>query len=129
MLNVNMLKGRMVEKGITVSELSKELNINQATFYRKMKNNSFKIFETDIIMNTLQLSPSEANKFFFAKKTHKMRRRQNRIKKGSENVERTATTIRLPAELKEKLQQEADRLGISFNGLVIDYLWKSLKSK
>lgn len=58
-----------------------------------------------------------------------MRRRQNRIKKGSENVERTATTIRLPAELKEKLQQEADRLGISFNGLVIDYLWKSLKSK
>lgn len=71
MLNVNMLKGRMVEKGITVSELSKELNINQATFYRKMKNNSFKIFETDIIMNTLQLSPSEANKIFFAKKSHK----------------------------------------------------------
>ena len=40
---------------------------------------------------------------------------------------REQTTIRLPAELKEKLQQEADRLGISFNGLVIDYLWKGLE--
>lgn len=29
------------------------------------------------------------------------------------------TTIRLPAELKEKLQQEADILGVSFNELVI----------
>ena len=44
-------------------------------------------------------------------------------------MERDQTTIRLPAELKEKLQQEADRLGISFNGLVIDYLWKGLELK
>ena len=44
-------------------------------------------------------------------------------------MEREQTTIRLPAGLKEKLQQEADRLGISFNGLVIDYLWKGLESK
>ncbi len=29
------------------------------------------------------------------------------------------TTIRLSAELKEKLQQEADILGVSFNELVI----------
>lgn len=66
-----MLKGKIVEKGITILELSRILNINQATFYRKMKNNSFKIFETDIIMDVLQLSPSEANKIFFAKKPHK----------------------------------------------------------
>lgn len=32
---------------------------------------------------------------------------------------REQTTIRLPAELKEKLQQEADRLGVSFNGYVL----------
>ena len=44
-------------------------------------------------------------------------------------MEREQTTIRLPAELKEKLQQEADRLVISFNGLVIDYLWKGLELK
>lgn len=44
-------------------------------------------------------------------------------------MEKAQTTIRLPAELKDKLQQEADRLGISFNGLVIDYLWKGLGLK
>ena len=34
-------------------------------------------------------------------------------------LEREQTTIRLPAELKKQLQQEADRLGVSFNELVI----------
>ena len=29
-------------------------------------------------------------------------------------MEREQTTIRLPAELKEKLQQEADRMGTSY---------------
>lgn len=41
-------------------------------------------------------------------------------------MEREQTTIRLPAELKEQLQREADNLGISFNELVMmiinDYL-------
>ena len=44
-------------------------------------------------------------------------------------MKRETTTIRLPAELKKQLQQEADKLGISFNGLVIDYLWKGLGAK
>ena len=70
MLNTNMLKGKLVEKGITISELSKKLNINQSTFYRKMKKNSFKIFETDIMMDVLELTPTEANKIFFDKKSH-----------------------------------------------------------
>ena len=35
-----------------------------------------------------------------------------------ERMERIQTTIRLPAELKKKLEQEADRRGDSFNGLV-----------
>lgn len=34
-------------------------------------------------------------------------------------MEREQVTIRLPAELKERLQQEADRQGISFNAMVI----------
>jgi len=29
------------------------------------------------------------------------------------------TTIRLPKELKEKLQREADKIGISFNELLV----------
>lgn len=41
-------------------------------------------------------------------------------------MEREQTTIRLPAELKEQLQREADRRGISFNALVVILLQKSL---
>ena len=44
-------------------------------------------------------------------------------------MKKEQTTIRLPAKLKKQLQQEADKLGISFNGLVIDYLWKGLELK
>ena len=34
-------------------------------------------------------------------------------------MEREQTTIRLPAELMEKLKQEAVRKGMSFNGYII----------
>ena len=36
--------------------------------------------------------------------------------------EREQTTIRLPMELKEKLQREADRIGISLNALILRVL-------
>lgn len=38
-------------------------------------------------------------------------------------------TVRLPAELKEKLQREADKRGVSLNGLILDFLWKQLGEK
>lgn len=34
-------------------------------------------------------------------------------------MEREQTTIRLPADLKRELQQEADRTGISFNSYIL----------
>ena len=34
-------------------------------------------------------------------------------------AEREQTTIRLPVEMKEQLQREADEMGISFNELLI----------
>lgn len=37
------------------------------------------------------------------------------------------TTIRLPKELKEEIQREADRRGDSFNGLIMIMLNKSLE--
>lgn len=43
-------------------------------------------------------------------------------------MEREQTTIRLPAVLKRKLQQEADWLGVSFNEMVIKLLKEGLKS-
>lgn len=35
-------------------------------------------------------------------------------------MEREQTTIRLPAELKEQLQQEAEKFGISFNEIMMN---------
>ena len=34
-------------------------------------------------------------------------------------MEREQTTIRLPADLKEKIQQEADKAGLAFNQFVL----------
>jgi len=41
MLNVQKLKAKIVEKGKNVECVSADIGINPATFYRKMKNNSF----------------------------------------------------------------------------------------
>ena len=41
-------------------------------------------------------------------------------------MEREQVTIRLPAELKELIQQKADMMGISINALAIILLRKAL---
>lgn len=43
-------------------------------------------------------------------------------------MEKIQTTIRLPADLKERLQREADRLGVSFNEMTIKLIQEGLKS-
>lgn len=43
--------------------------------------------------------------------------------------EREQTTIRLPVELKERLQQQAAERGFSFNALVIILLRKGLEAE
>ena len=40
---------------------------------------------------------------------------------------REQTTIRLPVDLKEQIQREADRRGDSFNGYVVQLLHLGLK--
>lgn len=37
------------------------------------------------------------------------------------------TTIRLPAKLKEELQREADRQGVTLHDLIVFILWKELQ--
>ena len=41
-------------------------------------------------------------------------------------MEREQTTIRLPADLKRELQQEADRTGISFNAFILRILERTI---
>lgn len=66
MLNVQKLKGKMVEKGKNVETVSSDLGINPATFYRKMNNNSFEIREADELVKILSLTHEEATSIFFS---------------------------------------------------------------
>lgn len=66
MLNAQKLKGKMVEKGKSVESISAEMGINPATFYRKLKNNSFEIGEAEKLVDILSLTSEETIAIFFA---------------------------------------------------------------
>ena len=44
-------------------------------------------------------------------------------------MEREQTTIRLPVGLKEQVQREADKIGISFNAMAVILLRKGLEAE
>lgn len=68
MVNVNKLKGKIVENGMSVSDLAEKVNIDKATFYRKLNANgeTFLIREADAIAKALHLNGEEVNAIFFA---------------------------------------------------------------
>lgn len=77
MLDVQKLKGKIVEKGKSVESVSAELGINPATFYRKLKNNSFEINEADKLVDILSLTSDEAIAIFFSNAVAEMRQTAN----------------------------------------------------
>ena len=52
---------------------------------------------------------------------------EQKPERGRERMEKEQTTIRLPVDLKERLQQEADKRGDSLNTMVIVVLRKGLE--
>lgn len=67
MVNVNKLKGRIVERNSSVAELSEKMGIDKATFYRKLNEpGSFTIRDADAIKEALDLSTADAVAIFFA---------------------------------------------------------------
>lgn len=66
MVNVNKLRGKMVEKQLTVDGLSEKTGINRATIYRRFNNpEEFTIGEADAITTALELNFDEATAIFF----------------------------------------------------------------
>ena len=67
MANINKLKGKIIEAGFTVETFSKKVNMNKATFYRKINNDckTFTIKEATNIVEVLGLSAGEAIEIFF----------------------------------------------------------------
>lgn len=66
-MNVNKLKGKIVEKGMNVEKLAEIIGIDRSSLYRKL-NNSEKITigEAAQMKDALGLSTDEATDIFFA---------------------------------------------------------------
>lgn len=68
MVNINKLKGAIVEKDTTQEALAAEMGIDRSTFYRKIKaGGNFTIGEAKQIVDLLGLTTDEAVSIFFAK--------------------------------------------------------------
>ena len=68
MVNVDKLRGRMVEYKINADKMATLIGVNRATFYRKLENagEAFTIREVNIIAKTLNLDLNELNTIFFS---------------------------------------------------------------
>lgn len=67
MANIQLLEEKMREKNISVSDMTRHLNIDRATWYRKKKNlQSFSIGQAEKICKLLNLSGAETTLIFFA---------------------------------------------------------------
>jgi hypothetical protein len=75
MVNINKLKGKIVECGLTVEKLADEIQIDRSTLYRKINNKgeTFTIKEANQIAITLKLTATEVNAIFLANMSRKMR--------------------------------------------------------
>lgn len=65
MINVNALRGRLVEKGYTQEEMAKELGMSSVTFYRRLKRGVFGSDEIEKMIELLDIQ--EPSAIFFAK--------------------------------------------------------------
>lgn len=68
MVNVNKLKGKIVENGLTINEVADMIGIDRSTLYRKIGNNcdTLSIKEANKIVEVLKLTCEEAVSIFFA---------------------------------------------------------------
>lgn len=65
-MNINKLKGKMVEREITRDDLAKALSKDASTISRKMSNGSFSVTEAKKISLLLELSTEDACDIFLA---------------------------------------------------------------
>lgn len=67
MTNMNLLKSKIVENGLSIEKIVESIGINKSTFYRKLANKgeNFTVEEVYKIASTLNLSAREVNSIFF----------------------------------------------------------------
>lgn len=67
-VNVNKLKGKIVENGMTVSSLAEKIGVDRATLYRKLSNNgeTMLVKDANAIVSVLHLTAEDALAIFFS---------------------------------------------------------------
>ena len=67
-VNVNLLKAKLVERGLNIADLAKMIAVDKATLYRKLQNNGagISVKEANDIVKALKLTLQEAMGIFFA---------------------------------------------------------------
>jgi len=68
-INVNKLKGKIVENGMSIAELAEKMNIDKSTLYRKLDpdGGSLLISDANKIVEILNLGIDDATAIFFSK--------------------------------------------------------------
>lgn len=64
-MNVSKLKGKMAEKGISVTKLCEDIVMTRSTMYRKLSSGKFTVSEATKIKEALKLTGTEAKSIFF----------------------------------------------------------------
>lgn len=65
-MNVNKLKGKIIEKGMNVEKLAGIIGLDRSTLYRKINDfEKITIGEVERIKNALELTDEEATSIFF----------------------------------------------------------------
>jgi plasmid maintenance system antidote protein VapI len=66
-MNVNKLKGKIVEKGMNIEALAANIGINRASLYRKLNDaEKITIGEAAKMKNALEMTDDEAYEIFLA---------------------------------------------------------------
>jgi len=65
-INLNKLRGRIVEHGLTIEELAQRMDIHPSTFYRRMhSSDGFTVGELQKMLKILKLSAKDISDIFF----------------------------------------------------------------
>jgi DNA-binding phage protein len=66
-VNVNMLKGKIIQSGRNITMLANEIGLDRATLYRRLQNGGRTMLVKDAknIANVLGLTAEEVNSIFF----------------------------------------------------------------
>ena len=67
MVNINKLKGKIIENGLNVEQVAVIVGVDRSTMYRKMEDSgrNMTIKDATILSKALNLSAAEVNSIFF----------------------------------------------------------------